>query len=164
VEPRLVRGLDYYTKTTFEVVSSRIGAQDSILGGGRYDYMMADFGGPDICGIGFAMGVERLLSLVPEPEKTEKYMYFACLGEEARQTGARLARFFRHKGHECLIEYKERSLKNQISRANKLGASWVLVIGENEVQMHKYQLKDMATGQQQECTQEQVLEYLQSAE
>lgn len=164
VEPRLVRGLDYYTKTTFEVVSSHIGAQDSILGGGRYDYMMADFGGPDICGIGFAMGVERLLSLVPEPARVEKFMYFVCLGEEARRAGARLARFFRQNGFECLIEYKDRSLKNQLGRANKLGASWVLIIGENEVQAQKYQLKDMATGLQQECSQEQVLEYLKSAE
>jgi len=156
VAPRLVRGLDYYTKTTFEFVSSKLGAQDAVLGGGRYDDMMKAFGGPEICGIGFAMGLERFISVVPFEEKKEDFLYLAHMGDRAKKAGMELARFLRQKGIECLIEYKERSLKNQISRANKLGAKWVLIVGEEEVKKGRYQLKNMATGLQEEITKEEM--------
>jgi len=155
-EPRLVRGIDYYTKTTFEIISSKLGAQDAILGGGRYDDMMKDFGGPDICGIGFAVGMERLLSLVPFSEPEKNFVYIVCMGEEARTMGMELARDLRRERIECLLEYKKRSLKNQMSRADKLGAAWVLIVGEDEVKKGKYQLKQMATGQQKEFTAEEI--------
>jgi len=156
VEPRLVRGLDYYTKTTFEFVSSKLGAQDAVLGGGRYDDMMKAFGGPEICGIGFAMGLERFISVVPFEEEKEAFLYLAHMGDRAKKAGMELARFLRQKGIECLVEYKERSLKNQISRANKLGAKWVLIVGEEEVQKGRYQLKNMTTGLQEEITKEEI--------
>jgi histidyl-tRNA synthetase len=152
LEPRLVRGLDYYTKTTFEIISSKLGAQDAILGGGRYDDMMKEFGGPDICGIGFAMGLERFLSIVPFKEEKDSFFYIAYLGDEAKKTGMELARQLRRDGVECLIEYRDRNLKNQMSRANKLGAAWVLIIGEDEVKAKRYQLKNMETGDQQEVS------------
>jgi len=158
LEPHLVRGLDYYTKTTFEIISSKLGAQDSILGGGRYDDMIEDFGGPDICGIGFAVGMERLLSLVPFEEKVEVFLYVVTLGEEAKKAGMKLARFFRRNGVECLIEYRDRSLRNQMSRADKLGATWVLVVGEDEVKSGKFQLKKMESGEQKDYTREEILE------
>ncbi len=160
IEPRLVRGIDYYTKTTFEIISSRLGAQDAILGGGRYDDMMKVFGGPDICGIGFAMGMERLLSVVPSEKKKEKFVYLAFLGEEAKKRGMNLVRILRREQIECLVEYKERSLKSQMSRANKLGADWVLIIGEEEVRKERYQLKNMASGEQKEAAQEEILEIM----
>lgn len=160
IEPRLVRGLDYYTKTTFEIISSKLGAQDAILGGGRYDYMMKDFGGPDMCGIGFAVGMERLLSLVPFREEEETFLYFVSLGKEAVKKALLLARSFRRKGWECLVEYKERNLRNQMNRANKLGAKWVLIIGEAEIKKGKYQLKHMETGEQIEGDREEILEEL----
>ncbi len=160
VEPRLVRGIDYYTKTTFEIISSKLGAQDALLGGGRYDDMMKVFGGPDICAIGFAMGMERLLSVVPFEKKKERFLYLAFLGEEAKRAGMGLVRLLRREGVECLVEYKERSLKAQMSRANKLGADWVLIVGEEEVKKGRYQLKNMASGEQKEMTQEQILEIL----
>ncbi len=163
IEPRLVRGIDYYTKTTFEIVSSRLGAQDAIIGGGRYDDMMKEFGGPDLCGIGFALGMERLISLIPRASDQEKFLYLAHLGEEARREGMRLVRALRSKGVECLVEFKERNLKSQLSRANKLGASWVLIIGEEEVKKRKYQLKNMKTGRQDELTQEEIIKTLQKA-
>jgi len=150
LEPRLVRGLDYYTKTTFEIISSKLGAQDAILGGGRYDDMMKKFGGPDICGIGFAMGLERFLSVVPFHEEKGSFLYIAFLGVEAKKAGMKLARELRKGGVECLIEYRERNLKNQMSRAHKLGATWVLIIGDDEVRAKRYQLKNMGTGVQQE--------------
>lgn len=160
IEPRLVRGIDYYTKTTFEIISAKLGAQDAILGGGRYDDMMKVFGGPDICGIGFAVGMERLISLVPYSKESENFLYLAFIGDEAQRQGMALARFLRHKDVECLMEYKERSLKNQMSRANKLGASWVLIIGEEEIKKGKHQLKNMATGEQVEVSQEDIIKII----
>ncbi len=160
IEPLLVRGIDYYTKTTFEIVSSKLGAQDAILGGGRYDDMMKEFGGPDICGIGFALGMERLLSVVPTTKQKESFLYLAYLGDEPKRAGMILAQFLRKEGVECLMEYKEKSLKNQMSRANKLGAGWALIIGDDEVKKGKYQVKNMVTGQQTECSQEEILSVL----
>ncbi len=164
VEPLLVRGLDYYTKTTFEFTSSRLGAQDAVLGGGRYDDMMRDFGGPDICGIGFALGMERLLLLVPDEETTEPFLYVVWMGEEARRAGMTAARFLRRHGFEVWIEYKERNFRNQLSRASKLGAAWCLIIGEDEAGKGSFQLKNMATGEQQEKALEELLTSLQNSD
>ncbi len=161
IEPRLVRGIDYYTKTTFEIVSSKLGAQDAVLGGGRYDDMMKEFGGPDICGIGFAMGLERMLSVVSLTDRENRFLYLAYMGEEAKKAGMALAQFLRRKGVECLMEYREKGLKSQMSRANKLGATWVLIVGEDEVKKGKYQLKTMATGQQEERSHEEILAIIQ---
>ncbi|MGB8951182.1 MAG: histidine--tRNA ligase [Candidatus Aminicenantales bacterium] len=157
VEPNLVRGLDYYTKTTFEIVSSRLGAQNALLGGGRYDDMMKNFGGPDLCGIGFAMGMERLISVLKPNTERNPFLYVAFLGDEAKRKGMELARFFRGEGVECLIEFSERNLKNHLSRANKLNASWVLILGEEELGKGLFQLKDMGSGRQKEGTPEELL-------
>lgn len=163
IEPRLVRGIDYYTKTTFEVISSKLGAQDAILGGGRYDDMMKEFGGPDVCGIGFAVGMERLISLVPFVEENENFLFLVHLGDKAKRKGIGLVRNLRREGVECLMEYRERSLRSQMSRANKLGARWVLIIGEEEVKKGKYQLKNMETGLQREVNQEEILKLIQES-
>ena len=160
IEPRLVRGIDYYTKTTFEVVSSKLGAQNALIGGGRYDDMMKDFGGPDLCAIGFAMGIERLISVVPFKEEKGEFLYLAYLGDESKRAGMKAVQFLRRESVECLIEYKERSMKSQLSRANKLGAAWVLIIGEEEVKAEKYKLKNMASGLQVEGTQDEILKII----
>ena len=160
VEPRLVRGIDYYTKTTFEIVSSKLGAQNALIGGGRYDNMMKDFGGPDLCAIGFAMGLERLISVVPFTEEKGEFLYLAYLGDEFKRAGMKAVQFLRKESVECLIEYKERSIKSQISRANKLGASWILIIGEEEIKEGKYKLKNMASGLQVEGTQDEILKII----
>lgn len=157
IEPRLVRGLDYYTKTTFEFITEKLGAQDSILGGGRYDNMMKEFGGPDICGTGFAVGLERLLSVVPEKVEEDKFIYIVYLGEEAKDKAMMLARFLRSHGISCLLEYKDQSLKKQMGRSSRLNATWTLIIGEEEVKKEKYQLKEMESGIQHEVTQEDIL-------
>ncbi len=160
VEPRLVRGLDYYTKTTFEIVASGLGAQSSILGGGRYDDLMKDYGGPDICGNGFAMGMERLLSVVSFPPPASRLLYVAYLGGEAKRAAVGLARFFRAEGVECLVEFKDRGMKAHFGRANKLGAAWVLVVGDDEVRKDRFGLKEMATGRQHEGPREEILALL----
>jgi len=157
VEPRLVRGLDYYTKTTFEIISSKLGAQDAILGGGRYDDMMKVFEGPDICGIGFAMGMERFLSVVPDELVRDRFLYLVYLGEEAKEKGMQLARSFRKADVECLVEYRQRGLKSQMSRADRLGASWVLIVGEEELRKERYPLKDMTSGKQEELTINEIM-------
>lgn len=163
VEPRLVRGIDYYTKTTFEITTTKLGAQNAILGGGRYDEMMKDFGGPDICGIGFAVGMERLLSVARLEKKPQKLLFLVYLGAEAKKEAISLARSLRHQGLECLLEFKERSLKSQLSRANKLAASWVLIIGEEEIKKGRYQLKDMGSGKQSEVSREEILKTILSS-
>jgi histidyl-tRNA synthetase len=160
VDPRLVRGLDYYTKTTFEIVSSHLGAQNALLGGGRYDDMMKDFGGPDICGTGFAMGIERVLSTAALDPPKRKMLYLAYLGDEAKKVGLELARYFRANGVECLVEYKDRGMKAHFGRANKLQAASVLIVGENEIKSARFGLKDMASGRQVDGTREELLALL----
>jgi histidyl-tRNA synthetase len=160
VEPRLVRGLDYYTKTAFELVSPKLGAQNAILGGGRYDYMVEEFGGPELCGIGFAVGMERLISVVPFNAEKEKFLYLAYLAEEAKKAGMELARFLRGEGVECLIEYKDRGLKSHLSRANKLRARWTVMIGPDELKSGVFKLKDMKTGDQHDTTRDDILKYI----
>jgi histidyl-tRNA synthetase len=160
IDPRLVRGLDYYTKTTFEIVSSHLGAQNALLGGGRYDDMMKDFGGPDVCGTGFAMGIERVLSVAEIPLAEPKVLYVTYLGDEAKKAGLTLARFFRANGVECLIEFKDRGMKAHFGRANKLRASWVLIVGEDEMTKGRFGLKTMATGRQVDGTREELLALL----
>ena len=157
IEPRLVRGIDYYTKTTFEIITTRLGAQNSLLGGGRYDDMMKDFGGPDICAIGFAMGVERLLSVAELEPIGDDFIYVAYIGDEAKKKALLLARDLRSKGVECLLEFKEKGLKSQLSRASKLGATWALIVGEEEIRKGRYQVKDMKTGTQTEAAEEGIL-------
>jgi histidyl-tRNA synthetase len=160
VDPRLVRGLDYYTKTTFEIVTTYLGAQNALLGGGRYDDMMKDFGGPDICGTGFAMGMERVLAAAEVATPPRKILYLAYLGDEAKKAGLELARFFRANGVECLVEYKDRGMKAHFGRANKLGAAWVLIVGDNELATGRFGLKDMASGRQVDGTREELLALL----
>ncbi len=157
IEPRLVRGLDYYTRTTFEIVSPNLGAQNALLGGGRYDDLMKDYGGPDMPAIGFAMGMERILSVARIPRKKRHFLYVAALGPEAMKKGMQLARMFRGRGIEVLLEFKERGMKALLSRASKLEAAWTLVIGEEELKRGRFGLKEMSSGRQTEGTPEEIL-------
>ncbi len=160
VEPRLVRGLDYYTRTTFEIISPDLGAQNALLGGGRYDHLMKLYGGPDICGIGFAMGLERVLSVAKISGDEEKTIYFAYLGERAKEYCLQLCRELRRLGLSSIIEYKERSLKEQLGRANKLGISWTIILGEEELTQGVVQLKEMASGEQKAVPLDQIIRVL----
>jgi len=163
IDPLLVRGLDYYTKTAFEIVTTKLGAQNAICGGGRYDDMMKEFGGPDLCGIGFAMGMERLLSVTEPRPVQEKVLYVAYLGDEAKKVGMKLARIFRRAAIECLLEFKDKGLKAHMARANKLGAAWVIIAGEDELRKGRYPLKDMGSGVQTEGTPEEIIRAIQES-
>lgn len=146
VNPRMVRGLDYYMRTTFEIITDRLGAQNAVGGGGRYNGLVRDLGGPDIPGIGFAIGMERLILLLQQDQAERERpapVCIATLGESARQRGFLLAQELRAVGLEAELDYEGRSLKSQMRRADKLGARYVLILGEDELQRGEIQLKDM---------------------
>jgi histidyl-tRNA synthetase len=119
--------------------------------------MMKEFGGPDICGIGFAMGMERLLSMAEIPARKRSFLYFAYLGGEAKKKAMELSSLFRRNGIECLVEYRDKGLKAHMGRAGKLNASWVLIIGDDELAKGRYPLKNMDTGVQIEGTPEDII-------
>lgn len=148
IDRRIVRGLDYYTRTVFEFVSENVGSQGTICGGGRYDGLVEEIGGPSTPGIGFALGVERLLmelaaqavSLPPAPPMT---LYLAILGQTGEQARA-LCFQLRRAGIRVETDLMDRSLKAQMKYAGKSGARYVVVLGEDEAQSGKVQLRDLA--------------------
>jgi histidyl-tRNA synthetase len=157
VRPRLVRGLDYYMRTTFEVVHGALGAQNSVLGGGRYDGLAESLGSKiPSPGIGFSIGEDRLVMSVESGEAAAgPDLFVAPLGEPALRRAAQLARGFRERG--LAVEVAEGGkLKRAMELANKLGARFALIVGENEMAAGRYALKDMATGKQDEMTPEEI--------
>jgi histidyl-tRNA synthetase len=151
INPRMVRGLDYYTKTTFEVKSSYLGAQNAVVGGGRYDHLIRDLGGPDIPGIGFAVGYERLLSLVASgvaPENPSPVLFIAPLGDEAHRWAFVICNKLRMKGLAVEMGHGEKSLKVLMKRADKLNSNFTLIVGDREFSEKQIQLRDMKNGTQ----------------
>lgn len=165
INPLLVRGLDYYNRTVFEIVSPDIGAQSSVAGGGRYDGLIEEVGGPSTPGIGFGMGMERLLmaleaqSLLPgnlEP----KPVYVASMGEAARGEAFRLAMALRGRGLFAECDHLSRSFKAQFKHADKLGSRFVVILGDNELQSGLWKLKDLLDGSESFVDKEQMLDTL----
>jgi histidyl-tRNA synthetase len=149
LDKRLVRGLDYYTRTTFEAIAGDLGAQNAVAGGGRYDGLVEMLGGPSQGAIGFAFGLERLALLLPDEENAPApSLYVAAMGEEARAWAFTAASALRRKGVWVELTPQDKSLKAQLRRANKMSAAKVLIIGPDELQAGKAQLKDMAGGEQ----------------
>jgi histidyl-tRNA synthetase len=150
INERLVRGLDYYTRTAFEVTTPKLGAQNAIAAGGRYDGLVEELGGPPTPGIGFAMGVERIASLMPEEASPKPDLFFALLGEEARTLMLPVILRLRQEGVRSELDYGGGGLKKQMGIADKLGARYTLIIGENELKSGKAILRNMATQEQKE--------------
>lgn len=150
VNSRLVRGLDYYTRTAFEVTASGLGAQNAIAAGGRYDGLVEELGGPPTPGIGFAMGVERIASLMERLEPPKPHFFFALLGEEARHQMLPTMMQLRREGILVETNYAGEGLKKQMGLADKLGARYTVIVGENELKLKKAILRDMTTKEQQE--------------
>jgi len=155
VDPRIVRGLDYYTKTAFEFVTTKIGAQGTICGGGRYDHLVEEIGGPSIPGVGFGLGKERLLILmeqndiiVDDPNVPDISVSF--IGDKARLYALDLVHKLRAGGVSAIIDTLNRNLKGQMKYANKLNARYSVVIGENEIEKGIVTLKNMHSGEQKE--------------
>lgn len=154
-DPHIVRGLDYYTRTVFELVSDALGAQAVVCGGGRYDGLCEEMGGPHLPALGFAMGLERLLMVLraqnaPFPKEPTCEVYFASMGEQAARRCFAIARSLREGGVAAECDTVGRGLKAQMKYANKIGALYTIVVGDNELETGKAQLKDMQTGEQTE--------------
>lgn len=155
VNPRIVRGLDYYVRTVFEFVSGDLGAQSTICGGGRYDGLLGSLGGADQPGIGYAMGVERLLMVmkaqgieIPAPAPCD--LYIGSMGEEASIKALGLAASLREEGFSAECDIIGRSVKAQMKYADKIGARYSMILGDNELAENKAKIKNMATGETSE--------------
>jgi len=159
--PRMVRGLDYYTRTTFEFVHGALGAQNSVLGGGRYDGLSEMLGGPRAPGIGFSIGEDRLVYLLTESGVAAPAhkldVYVAWLGDGAFRHASGLARDLRSRGHVVELQPEALKLRRALEIAAKQGARFTLIVGENEVASRRYPLKDLARGEQKELSWEEVL-------
>lgn len=155
VDTRIVRGLDYYTKTVFEFICNKIGAQSTICGGGRYDGLMEQLGGPSLPGIGFGMGLTRLIlameaSGASQIEAPKPLVYIAPMGKDARIKALSLVSQLRGKGVYAECDISARSLKAQMKYADKIGAHYTLIIGDSELECGKAQLKNMTNSTQKE--------------
>jgi histidyl-tRNA synthetase len=163
VTPRLVRGLDYYTRTTFEITSAALGAQNAVVGGGRYDGLSEMLGGPPTPGIGFSIGEDRLILAVQAaglPSDAPLTAYVVWMGEATLPPATRLVRELRAQGLSVEIDYDPMKIKKAMGVANKLQARFAIIIGEGELASGRYQLKDMRTGQQREMEPENIAAYL----
>jgi histidyl-tRNA synthetase len=161
LDHRLVRGLDYYVRTTFEVTSDRLGTQSSVLGGGRYDGLVKDLGGPDTAGIGFAVGLERLALLMPAGEPRPRcHVFLMPVGGAALDRALRLQRALRQAGLAAMLDPEGRSFKSRMKQADKLGARLVAILGEDEIARGVWTVRDMARSEQQDVPEERVLEHL----
>ena len=156
VDPKLVRGLDYYTRTTYEAIAtSGLGAQSTLAGGGRYDGLVKDLGGPDVPGIGFAAGVERLALLLAQQGKeraTRPVVFIAPLGDAEAARADQLAQQLRAAGLAAEVSFRKSNPGNQLKRADALGARFALVLGDQELKSDRAKLKELKTGAQHEVT------------
>ena len=165
VNPKIVRGLDYYTRTVFEFVSGDIGAQSTVCGGGRYDGLIGQMGGPQTQSLGFAMGIERLM-LVLNAQNTELPkahtcdLFIATLGESATLKASALCKELRDEGYKAETDICGRGLKAQMKYANKIGAKFTLVLGDNEVENGKASLKNMSNSSEKEINLNELTEEL----
>jgi histidyl-tRNA synthetase len=154
VDPRLFRGLDYYSKTTFEFISNALGAKDTILGGGRYDYLVGELGGEETPATGWALGVDRLI-LALEGEKFQfprlgsGLTFVAWTSETTKDKSMEITRMLRQEGISSQTDYDERSLKSQLKLANRMGADYTVIVGDEELADGKVLLRDMNTGAQE---------------
>ena len=167
INPRMVRGLDYYTKTCFEFVHDGLGAQSGIGGGGRYDGLMAQLGGQELSGIGFGLGVDRALLALETEGKTfgderRVDVYGVALGEDASRAMAVLVGKLRNAGISSDMSYGGRGLKGAMKGADRAGARFALVLGESELEAGEVQLKDLTAHEQHAVALDDVVAQLQA--
>src|SRR3989338_3359368 len=157
INDRLVRGLDYYTRTAFEIVAKQLGAQNAVCGGGRYDDLVEEMGGKSVPAIGFAAGLERVVEILKAESRQSKIenrigLFIATIGDEARQVGFDLLTKAREKGISADIDFQGKSLKAQMKAADRLGARYVYIIGDDELKNKSAVLKNMSTAEQKEVS------------
>ncbi len=163
VTPSLVRGLDYYTRTVFEITHKSLGSQDALCAGGRYDNLIRDLGGQDIPAVGLAFGVERLLLAQRVRLKTQHpkiKAFIITLGEKAKEEGFTLLDELRKNKVSSETDYQNRSLKGQMRKASNLGVRFVIIIGEEELKEDRVTLKDMISGRQEKIERKKIIEEL----
>ena len=157
IDPRLVRGLDYYSRTVFEFTSPFLGAQDALLGGGRYDGLVETLGGKPTPGIGFAAGMERFLIAMDDQSNVSKTdVYFICLGEAGLSTALSLTNELRQSRLNVMFDPLRRSLKAQLREANKSGARFALILGDTEMEKGTVVFKDLEKGEQKNILQKKI--------
>ena len=164
LDSALVRGLDYYTRTTFEITSPALGAQDAVCGGGRYDGLVETLGGPSTPAIGFAAGIERILLCLeakgsPDSQNGTQ-VYFIAQNDEVRETVIRLLQASRQAGVQSDFDPLRRSMKAQLREANRIGAGIAVIVGETEIEAKKAQVKNLASGDQSSVSFDKLPEHL----
>lgn len=148
--PRLVRGLDYYSSTVFEIITNKLGAQGTVLGGGRYDNLLKQLGNKDIPAFGFAAGVERMMMLIDEFPHNTPDVYVAWLGEKTKEFGIKLAKELRDNEIRTFVDFNEKSIKAHMKKADKLSTKYCIIIGEDEMNKGVVILKDFELRTQEE--------------
>jgi histidyl-tRNA synthetase len=161
LDPLLVRGLDYYTKTAFEVLHPALGAQNALCGGGRYDGLAEDCGGPPIPAVGFSAGMERLMEILPNAftdarPAREVDVSIAVLDEPSGERALSIARELRSRGLSVVVDLSARAIKKQIKAASDAGAAFVVILGLGEIEPGKVALKNMSTGEQRPVRAEEL--------
>lgn len=164
INPGIVRGLDYYSKTVFEFVSTSIGSQGTVCGGGRYDTLIENLGGSSIPAVGFGAGIERLMLLMENTgvsfgEEERVTVYIAGMNDEARIKALNIAHTLRSKGVSCDVDHMGRSIKAQFKYAGKINVGYVAVLGESELEKGVVSVKNMSTSEQEEVKIENIAEY-----
>ena len=160
-DPTLVRGLDYYSSTVFEIVTNKLGSQGTVLGGGRYDNLLKELGDKDIPAVGFATGVERIMMLLGENyPKNNPDVYIAWLGENTSETALKIAESLRDNDIKVYIDYSEKGMKSHMKKADKLSVRYCIILGEDELNKGIVLLKDFSTREQKEVKIEEILNYI----
>jgi histidyl-tRNA synthetase len=167
INPRMVRGLDYYTGTTFEFVHELLGAQSGIGGGGRYDGLMAELGGQELSGIGFGLGIDRCVLAadaegISFDQEFTSDLFIIPLGDESKSTALKTAQELRNAGFKVEVSFGDRALKGSMKAADKSGAAYVLVLGESEISSGMVELKQMSTGKTSSVTLTSLQNHLRS--
>ncbi|MCD6434865.1 MAG: histidine--tRNA ligase [Clostridiales bacterium] len=163
VDYKIVRGLDYYTKTAFEIIASNIGSQSTICGGGRYDGLVQEIGGPEITGVGFGLGIERLIMTLEAegisfPDKKALDVFVVILGEKQKLEGLKIVNQLRINGATTDFDHLDRSLKAQMRYANKLKSKFTIILGENELESGIVNIKNMENSNQIKVKIEDIIE------
>ena len=157
---RLVRGLDYYSSTVFEIVTNKLGAQGTVLGGGRYDNLLKQLGDKEIPAFGFAAGVERIMMLMEDIPAKETDVYIAWLGENVCEFAMKLADTLRKKNIKVAVDFNVKGMKSHMKKADKLNVKYTVIVGEDEMEKGIVVLKDFASRTQEELTVDQLVEKL----
>ena len=159
-DSRLVRGLDYYSSTVYEIVTNKLGAQGTVLGGGRYDNLLKQLGDKDIPAVGFAAGVERMMMLLEDYPKNNPDVYVAWLGENTQEFGLKIAKILRDNGIKTFVDFNSKGMKSHMKKADKLAVKYCIIVGEDEMNKDVVVLKDFRARTQEEMSLEKAIEII----